>query len=253
MRESVAGATKTDQLRYLGIAALERVPEAAAPSIASALDVTNIRDLAAYPPYKAALRILNANYFPENAPGFDADQPADLLPTNGDYPTERVQYTTLVMDEIKLGTSTTPIDILADTFKPLDLIKLAGADAGFQNVAFGALLTMSQTWYAQGVTLGNLLHSVSLAPGESTRMAVIDWTRKSSAGQADTIVEADELENETSHNRAMNEVTHATANEAQSGFSSTRSSGSAQQGGGVAGAVGRSFVPCTEYSLGPYG
>ncbi|KAL8925785.1 MAG: hypothetical protein Q9208_003282 [Pyrenodesmia sp. 3 TL-2023] len=246
VRESVVGGTKIDQLRYLSIAALERVPEAAAPTIAAALDVSNIRDLAMYPPHKAAMRILNAAYFPDNSPGFDAEQPADLLPTNGDYPTERVQYTTLVMDDIKIGTTAATIDILADTFKPLDLTKLAGADAGFQNVAFGALLTLSQSWYAQGVTLGNLLHSVSLAPGESTRMAVIDWTRKSSAGQTDTIFEADDLANETSRNRAMNEVTRATASDAQSGFSSSRSSGSAQQVGAAAGAV-------ATFALGTFG
>lgn len=193
-----------------------------------------------YPPHKAALRILSAAYFPDNSPGFDAEQPADLLPTNGDYPTERVQYTTLVMDEIKISTAAATIDILANTFKPLDLTKLAGADAGFQNVAFRALLTLNQSWYAQGVTLGNLLHSVSLALGESTRMAVIDWTRKSSAGQTDTIFEADDLVNDTSHNRAMNEVMRATATDAQSGFPSSRSSGSAQQVGASASAAGKS-------------
>ncbi|KAL8652637.1 MAG: hypothetical protein Q9210_002563 [Variospora velana] len=241
IRESVVGGTKFDQLPYLNIAALERVPEAAAPAIATALDVSNSRDLAMYPPHKAAMRILDAAYFPENSPGFDADQPADLLPTNGDYPTERVQYTTLVMDEIKIDTATATINILADTFTPLDLIKIAGAEAGFQNIAFGALLTLTQSWYAQRVPLGNLLHSVSLAPGESTRMAVVDWTRKSSAGQADTIVEADELANETSHNRTMNEVNQATATDAQSGFSASRSSASAQQVGVAASAVAQAL------------
>ncbi|KAL8915062.1 MAG: hypothetical protein Q9171_000502 [Xanthocarpia ochracea] len=165
------------------------------------------RDISALTPDSAAIRILNATYFPEKSPGFDADQPADLVPTNRDYPTGRVQYITLVMDEIKIRSSVIPTNILADTFKPLGLIKLAGADAGFQNVAFGALLILSQTWYAQGVTLGNPLHSISLAPGGSTRMAVVNWTRKSSAGQTDTIVEANELQNETSHNRAMDDET----------------------------------------------
>jgi len=36
-------------------------------------------------------------------------------------------------------------------------------------VAFGALLTFTQAWFAQGVTLRQLLHSVTLAPGESTQ------------------------------------------------------------------------------------
>ena len=122
-----------------------------------------------YPPCKAATRILNAAYFPENAAGFNANQPEDLLPTNGNYTTERVQYTTLVMDEIKVGTATATIDMLADSFKPLDLIKLAGADAGFQNVTFGALLTMTQSWYA--LSLSEISFTVSLW----LRARVLGW------------------------------------------------------------------------------
>ena len=77
---------------------------------------------------------------------------------------------------------------------------------------------MNQSWYAQGVTLGQLLHSTSLAPGESTRVAVIDWSRKSRAGETEVISETDDLTNDATHNRSISEVTEAVANEAQSGF-----------------------------------
>ena len=228
VREEAVGGAKVDQLRFLKIGALERVPAGQADTVAKALDVDTIRDLALYPPYRAARSILNSVYFPENASGYDTEQPSDLLPKNGEYPTERVQYTTLVMDEIKLSPNQTTVDVQSDTFKPIDVTKLATADPGFQNIAFGALITLGQSWYAQGVTLGHLLHSVSLAPGESTRVAVVDWTRKSKAGQTEVIQEDDRLENETSHNRAMNEVTQAVANDAQSGFSESNQSSSSQ-------------------------
>ncbi len=48
------------------------------------------------PLHKAAMGILDAAYSPEESPGFDAGQRADLLPiTTGDYPIERVCRVTL--------------------------------------------------------------------------------------------------------------------------------------------------------------
>lgn len=120
--------------------------------------------------------------FPGNASGFDAEQPADLLPKNGEYLAERAQYTILVMDEIKMPSISTKVNIGADDFTPIDISRLASGDAGVQSVAYGAFIAIRQSWFAQGVTLGHLLHSVSLPPGESTRLAVVDWTRKSRAG-----------------------------------------------------------------------
>lgn len=67
------------------------------------------------------------------------------------------------------------VEVTSDAFNPLDLAAPTAGDAGFKKVAFGALLTYSQSWFSQGVTLGQLLHSVALAPGESTRIAVVDW------------------------------------------------------------------------------
>jgi hypothetical protein len=227
IRASVAGGTKLGQLQDSKIDVLQQVPQDKAATIAKALGISDVREFALYAPYRAAQRMLNAVYFPENNPSFNADQPSDLLPKNGEYPTERVHYTTLVMDEINLG-SQAKVDIASNDFAPLDLAKLALGDSGFQHIAYGALITMSQSWFAQGVSLGHLLHSVSLAPGESTRIAVVDWTRKSKAGQTEVVQEEDQLDNETSHNRAMNEVTTATARDAQSGFSQSYQNTSAE-------------------------
>jgi hypothetical protein len=223
VREAEAFGKKIDELQFLQVGVLESIPAAEIANVQSLLDVQTVRDLALYPPYRAAVRMLNAVYFPENVPDFDPERPADLLPKTGEYPTERVQYTTLLMDEIHMGVGEVITDIASPNFKPLDLAKLASGDAGFKKIAFGALLTFNQSWYAQGVTLGQLLHSTSLAPGESTRIAVIDWSRKSRAGETEIISETDALANDTSHNRSISEVTEAVANEAQNGFSKANS------------------------------
>ena len=218
VRESVTSGKPLSELQFMSIAALEGIPSTKAKAIAEALDATTVRDLAFYPPYRVARELVRSLYLPETDPLFDPERPADLVPSSGNYPTERVQYQTVLMDASEEG-ATDLVEVTSDAFAPIDLGALAGGDSGFRKVAFGALLTYTQSWFSQGVTLGQLLHSVALAPGESTRIAVVDWTRRSRAGETETISEEDELSNETSHNRAISEVTNAVATEAQNGFS----------------------------------
>src|SRR4029079_4254979 len=79
----------------------------------------------------------------------------------------------------------------------------------------------SQSWFAQGVALGQILHSMALAPGESTRIAMIDWSRRTRAAATEAISEAEQLTNTMTHSRAVSEVTDATAREIQWGGSHT--------------------------------
>jgi hypothetical protein len=229
IKQSLVTGVSVEELQFLPISVLEQISDALAAELEAALDVRTILELASYAPYLSAKRMLDAAYFPENLATFDPERPDDLLPASGDYPTERVQYTTLLMDEIPVGDGDQFVDLSDPDFQPLDLKKLEQMDAGFKRVAYGALLTYRQSWYAHGVTLGQLLHSTSLAPGESTRLAVIDWSRRSRAGQTEAIDETDDLTNDQSQNRAISEVTSAVATEAQGGFSSTNTNSTAKQ------------------------
>ena len=146
--------------------------DAAAAALTAALDVATVRELALWPPYQAAKVVLSAAFFPEKAPGFDPDAPADLLPKSGVYPTERVFFRKLVFDAVSnAGETVVPIE----TSDAIDLTAALGAQAGFARLATGALLSFSQSWFAQGLTLGQLLHSVTLAPGESTATTRTSW------------------------------------------------------------------------------
>lgn len=241
IRGDIAGNEPINELQMLPLELLEAIPTGDVVDIQNGLDVETVRDLALYPPYLAAKRVLDAVYFPENAPTYDPESPSDLLPRTGEYPTERVQYTTLLMDEIHVGdgdgsTAEVLTNVASPQFAPLDLGELAKADAGFKKVAYGALLTFTQSWYAQGVTLGQLLHSTSLGAGESTRIAMIHWSSQRRAGETEAIDEVDQLSNDTSQNRAINEVTQAVAAEAQGGFSHAETnSKSSEWGVSVAG------------------
>ncbi len=234
VREAKVAGKALDELKLLGIDALQAVPEADAAAIAAALGVANVREFALYPPYRAAQRVLQQVYFPENDAAYDPEAPADLVPRSGEYPTERVQYTTLLMDEIKLARGDKLVDVAGDAFVPISLDRLAAIDAGFKRVAYGALLTFNQSWFAQAVTLGQLLHSTALGPGESTRIAVVDWSRRSRAGETEVIDEQDDLSNDMAQTRSISEVTQAVADEAQGGFSSTNTSSKSKQSGEAA-------------------
>lgn len=46
---------------------------------------------------------------------------------------------------------------------PIDVSVAASPEYGFQHPAIGAVLTYNQSWYTQGLALGQLLHTVALA------------------------------------------------------------------------------------------
>lgn len=215
------------------IAILRAIGTTHEAAIASALDVTTVRDLALWPPSLAARAILSDAFFPEQADGFDPDAPADLLPRTGNYPTERTFYRTLLIDgPLATPPNAHPIEQLAEA---VDISASLLNPTGYQQMATGALLTFSQSWSALGLTLGQLLHSIALAPGESTRMALVDWTRRNSASASDSIDESDRLSNTQMHGRALTEVTEATSSEVQSGKSETTANSTTTQKGGGAG------------------
>lgn len=241
LKPGIPGTVTVPDLRNASPAILAGIDDSA--DVQAALGVATVRDLAVYPPFRAAREILNRVFFPEQLEAFDPESPADLVPKSGEFPTERVQYTSLVLDRILRPDNAPPlIDLAGPDFSPIDAAQVADADFGFNTLGLGMLLTLNQSWFMQGVTLGHLLHSMALAAGESTRIAVIDWSRKSSAGQTEAIGETEDLSQETSRNRSISEVTEAVAREAQSGFSHTESKSTTKQAGASAG-----------ISIGPFG
>ena len=215
------------------IGILRRIGPSRGPETASVLGTPTVRDLALWPAYQAAKQILGEAFFPDRQPSADLDAPADLLPSTGMHPTERVFYRRLLIDTSPPDTANlAPIEN-ADA---IDLVPGLLDPRGFDRLATGALLTFSQSWFSQGLTLGQLLHSTSLAPGESTRIAMVDWSRRTRAAATEDIAETEQLSNVQTHNRALSEVTSATATEVQQGRSEihgTSASGEAGLGLGL--------------------
>ena len=209
------------------------------PAMRESMQVTTVRDLALWPPYLAAKALFQEVYNPEQAPEYDPEAPVELLPKSGVYPTERVFYKTILLDQIIDDASALrPLE----SSGPVDVSVASGSDFGFKKPAIGAILTHSQTWYTQGVALGQLLHSVALAPGESTKIAMIDWSRRTFTSVDESISESEALSNTMRHNRSISEVTQAVAREAQSGFSKTSSQSSSFEAGLAAGGMLGNFL-----------
>ena len=220
------------------LAALRSLGAAGAERLRTALGVATLGELAQWPPGLAARDLLAVVCTPEQAPGFDAEAPADLLPRLGEHATDKVFYRTLLIDSVAApadGANGSAGTVAAETAGPIDLDPALGGATPFRKVATGALLSFSQSWLAQGLTLGQLLHSLSLAPGESTRMAMIDWSRQSRGRGSEAVDDSERLSNTTTHQRALSEVTEATATEVQTGRTRSTAESTTSQGGSALG------------------
>lgn len=237
------------------ITALNGIGAAKDARLAVALDVTTIRDLAEWRPYRNANSILQQVYGVSASIVDDPERPDDLIPIPRRYATERVQYDVIVLDRVisepegTLYDDATPATMVpkpegASPGTLQDIVSAGGIDisdvvasALTAKLAVGAVLTYRQSWFPQGLALGQLLHSMALAPGESTRIAMVDWTRRVRGRSADDTTQSEVLTAELGRSRSMGEVTSAVAREAQSGFSGSASVATEAQSGTTTGSA----------------
>ena len=194
------------------VAALVGVGPGTAPDLDAGLSArVAVRDLALWPPYLAAKAIIVEAYDPDLPERADGQR--ELVPVAGEFGTERHVYSSVVMFP---GTYTAS--------KPLNhtLFDISATElAGFSMMRFGAQLTFSQTWFPKYVAKGQLLHSLPLAPGESTNVAVIDWTNKSKAATEQAISESERLASTNDRTRTVSQIANGVANDFASGSSTT--------------------------------
>jgi hypothetical protein len=229
-----ANGGRVEELGFDDIDVLDGVGPDLARRLTAALDVRTVRDLALWPPYRAAKKLVQQAYGLGDDPRPDPEAPPELLPRTGEYPTERITYQTLLIDDVDDDT-----DDLVPLGQALPSLTEIARRGGAHKPMVGAVVTLSQSWYAHGVALGQLLHSLALAPGESTRVAMLDWSRRETGAQTEDVTQTEALDNATTHSRALSEVQQAVAREAQLGFSQSTTYGRTDQS---AGSSGFSFI-----------
>lgn len=99
-------------------------------------------------------------------------------------------------------------------------------------IAHGHILRFKQEWVADGYSMGNLLYSLPLAPGQKKQIAVLDWERREVAARTEELDETEALDAAISRDRDINEIVTGTVSESVRGGSRASSAGIA---GGFAG------------------
>jgi len=242
-------SSSVENIGKLGIEQLN-IPKDASADLKDALGIETIRDLALWTPFQAARGIL-ASVFgkngadPEAPPDPDPEAPPDLIPAIGNYPVQQTYFQELQLIDIDLDkdrndrtqakpAASTNRENTEITEKSLDLheeVDTATSEGGFTKPVVGVSVTGEQRWYAEGVTLGKLLYTLPLAPGESTRIAIVDRQRDSSSRRKENVAETEDTTSETAAQQAIKEVTSEVAKETQTSSSTaTNESDSSQYG-----------------------
>jgi competence ComEA-like helix-hairpin-helix protein len=99
-------------------------------------------------------------------------------------------------------------------------------------IANGHLLRFKQEWIADGYSMGSLLYSLPLAPGQKKQIAVVDWERRESAARTESVDFSEQLNALLERDRDISEIVSGTIRESTRGGSSA-SSGSIAGGLGV--------------------
>ena len=97
-------------------------------------------------------------------------------------------------------------------------------------IAHGHLLEFRQQWKADGYSLGDLLYSLPLAPGQKRRMVILDWDRQETGVREEQRTFREDFSADLSRNRDVAEIVNSTITESIRGGSSANTWGA---GGGI--------------------
>ncbi|MGC4028561.1 MAG: hypothetical protein QM696_06805 [Steroidobacteraceae bacterium] len=92
-------------------------------------------------------------------------------------------------------------------------------------IAHGHLLHFKQVWYADGYSLGDLLYSLPLAPGQKKLISVLDWERRERSERGEATFVSESLSAALSRDRDLGEVVTGTLTESARGGSRSTTAG----------------------------
>lgn len=87
------------------------------------------------------------------------------------------------------------------------------------SIAHGHLLHFKQVWYADGYSLGDLLYSLPLAPGQKKLISVVEWERREQTTREEFTSAEEGLQAALSRDRDLSEVVSGTLSESARGGS----------------------------------
>lgn len=188
---------------------LNAVDDALGDAISDGLGLETIGDLATYAPFLEARQLVRTCDFPPYCVRPSA--PDWLLPEPVGATETKIRLSNYVRD-MPFEFPKVPVTVLKSVDEPYPSLpaSMLFTRSGFKGW-MGYLALFRQRWVNAGNHLGEVVHSLALAPGESRNISVVDWfARQQSARDEDS--EATETLTATFHQkRAINEVVEATA------------------------------------------
>lgn len=100
-------------------------------------------------------------------------------------------------------------------------------------IAHGHLLHFKQVWFADGFSVGDLLYSLPLAPGQKKLVSVLDWERREGAERREDTRADESLAAQLSADRDLSEIVSGALAEHVAGGSRSASRGIAAGHGGA--------------------
>ncbi len=99
------------------------------------------------------------------------------------------------------------------------------------------MLHFKSEWIADGYSLGDLLYSLPLAPGQKKQIVVFDWERRESAANTQSVEVEESLSSSLTRDRDILEIARGTTSENLRGSSRASTGGVSGSVGGVIGGV----------------
>lgn len=107
------------------------------------------------------------------------------------------------------------------------------------DLAFGRLLTFKQSFKSAGFSLGKLLYSLPLAPGQKRQIAILDWDRRTASSRTESLEYEERLDSLLTRDRDIFELVDSSLDEDIEASSSNRTrAGGGGIGGGAVGMIG---------------
>lgn len=241
-----------------------------ATDLVACFGVSTVADLASFQPFVQAQKIVAAR---ANAFSEPASAPAELMPGIVGAIQNTINFASFVREKTL---TLTGVELLYDEDRihfiderlaglfpvrgfgpifapgipgkkgPKKSVKLPKIPSPEPELHLGYSARLRQDWVNMGTYLGEVQHSLALAPGESRNIATIDWKRTHLTRRDEDTDVQELLSNDLVHTRALDEVARSTAFEHQfggTGVAAGTASGSAANVvgaalvGGVAGAM----------------
>ncbi len=236
VEEAALTESNIETLDTLDIVNLLSVSEPDAEQLGAVFQVTTLAQLAKFPPFEEAKQIVL-----ENVRGTFYEKPSApraLIPKLIGSTHTQARYSNYVK-ETEYVFSDYALLHFSDSDEPEPAGELIDIFYRSQlKFHLGYLASIHQKWINDGTHLGEIVHSLALAPGESRNIAVLDWYRRQRSSRDEDTTISERLRAEFTQTRALNEVVQTTAKEHLYGSTEVDATTKTTGAGAVAGNAG---------------